>query len=219
MGAQGVNSYAYVRNNPLGLIDPSGLDPTTADSPQEIYPDWSPTDLPAGAVVDLVGSTDLKYITVTLTVRGNGVTVTYTFGRISSFANGTPLFGVNLVAAPEGCDACRWAQVVRTDGGNWQKDGTDIGPLYPAVLSTPNLFWDYPMKGGGVARRFEAVTMLGVPDYQSEVFTVKGAITWGYSATPSGYVTPIRPAEASRAQIEAVIQVLQKSAGGWMIFF
>ena len=55
VGAQGANIYAYVRNNPLGLIDPSGLDPTTADSPQEIYPNWSPTDLPLAAVVDLVG--------------------------------------------------------------------------------------------------------------------------------------------------------------------
>ena len=28
VGAQDINSYAYVRNNPLGLIDPNGLDPT-----------------------------------------------------------------------------------------------------------------------------------------------------------------------------------------------
>jgi RHS repeat-associated protein len=44
VGAQGVNSYAYVRNNPLRLIDPNGLDAIDLDDvePLDLYApgDW-----------------------------------------------------------------------------------------------------------------------------------------------------------------------------------
>ena len=57
VGSQGLNSYAYVRNNPLGLVDPNGLD---AREPHEVQPmpldsSWSPNELPPGIPFDWVG--------------------------------------------------------------------------------------------------------------------------------------------------------------------
>ena len=44
VGSQGLNAYAYVRNDPLGLVDPTGLDPGVMQNLPIQYTDGSPTD-------------------------------------------------------------------------------------------------------------------------------------------------------------------------------
>ena len=48
VGAPGINSYVYVRNNPLRYIDPNGLDARALENQPKEYSDWTPTMLFGG---------------------------------------------------------------------------------------------------------------------------------------------------------------------------
>ncbi len=60
VGSQGLNAYSYVRNNPLGLVDPSGLEarePREVE-PMELDPSWDLNELPPGTPWDQVGENE-----------------------------------------------------------------------------------------------------------------------------------------------------------------
>jgi hypothetical protein len=57
VGSQGVNAYAYVRNNPLGLIDPTGLDARSSQNQPLEYGCPSLDDL---ANFDQLGETEFQ---------------------------------------------------------------------------------------------------------------------------------------------------------------
>ena len=128
-------------------------------------------------------------------------------------------YGADIVARPENCDACRWAQVFTRTGAyaggpftdRWKGD---TSPDYPTGSST---FDDRPFTPGNGAGTFSAVTVLGNIDNNSKSFQSMGAFTWGYGMDSTGKMISRPPTGTTSAQRAATIKVLRRDSPAWKI--
>ena len=224
------NMYAYVRNNPTTLNDPSGLTPPpldlgdppdyTADSPTGVYVD-------TGLLADYSGVTSVENPPAsekppeqqTATLNLGGVEVEYSPLQPLQFWNGNR--GTEMNATAQDCSGCAWAQTVTrtgdpTDPTHTDRDKADQ-PLYPAGNSPANL-WDRPSthqpSGSGT---FTAVSTLGVADADRKTFKVLGSMTWGYAIDSKGSVTTSGPRVSTRTEQARSIDVLKRETPQWTI--
>jgi RHS repeat-associated protein len=222
MDPQTLNLYEYVRNNPLGGVDPDGHDPAaefegaqrnmdaffasawmTGNSQQQ---QQQAQQQNAGASPSSGGTST----TVTLNIGGKKVTVAYSYGKIFSNYGG----GVDITATPQNCSGCAWAQVY-SRGSGAKKDGDGIGPLYGDEGRGLSVFYDTPASSS--PGRFTATTILGTTDISGKSFTAIGGFTYGYSINANGGVTMMAPSVATRSQMSGAIQVLQNNSPDWTI--
>ena len=227
------NMYAYARNNPTTVTDPSGLMPpgsiveenggsdTNArdnmlpelcqngnqNSPctdqEKTAPDTTPQEAP------------------TFTLALGGVTVSGTFSG-AEFSNGQKGADINANPQDGTCDGCRWTQTVaRTGQGAFAEttDGKTGSPLYPGGYHTggndgANLF-DQP-KSTNVGT-FKAVSSLVVADEKNKTVKVIGSMTWGYKIDGNGKVSPTAPRVATHAEQTLSIEVLKRENPAWTI--
>ena len=77
------------------------------------------------------------------------VMVSYTYGTMLPRFQG----GVDIIAQPQGCTDCMWAQVYQRTGSvvaGWTKDGDESGPMYNRYpMHLQNYFEDRPAINAG----------------------------------------------------------------------
>ncbi len=191
------NMYAYARNNPTTLTDPSGLEERKnpcAEGNSECYARW----LRSGK----------GWTKTSINLHTNAGTVHLTvYTRAGTDWGGK---GVTIYAQPDNCANCGWVQTVKPqntfkllgDFGehtDWTK-GASASERYPVpVLSTGRSMdelYDSPGIGEG-GKQF--VSTLGTVQQGSSSFGVLGSLSWG-AGLVNGGVNVQTPIQATPAQ-------------------
>jgi RHS repeat-associated protein len=206
----GTNLYAYVGNDPLDLVDPTGM---------------SPDEMPQDTNAAPGNSTGGQSYSLAL---GGGVTVNGTFAPV--YVDGStglsPTARGVTITADSNCTQCQWVQVVARTGADATTGLLDYSPLsetpfYPNQDNyKPGSFYDQPknyfqtgnwVSSGGT---FSAVSVLGIPNASNHTFTPIAAISWGYSVSAQGQLT-MSPPTSTPGQISYAMQVMNQSMPSW----
>jgi RHS repeat-associated protein len=208
---QSWNLYTYVRNRPLGYIDPTGHaarmphgpplvlngDPGNSDGVEvEATGDYGGTSSadPFSSVNSEAAEgqqaqqpapaqqpQQQQQPSMTLTL--GRVKVDVTFSAIETSAGNR---GVEIEANPQGCGDCRWAQTTTRTGTDAHSSKTDRAlpnqPLYPTT-ERMNGFYDQPSTQKGGAGTFRATTTLGIADQKKKTFRFWGRWLGATSST------------------------------------
>ena len=227
---QTLNLYAYVMNNPVTSIDADGHAPLSWGGFSSCGEEYAAVGCGAGsqtagdmaqnsafnaqqaaqgqnaASSGSTGGTPFKPI------QAGGTTVTGTFDPFGDI-------GVTIHATPSNCGDCQWVQqAVELGGGDhsWDYghkafiDGQDVMgnvPLMPKGGCGSNCLDDQPARPSGpYPSAFSAVAVFGHADEANRTFRALGAITYGFSISSHGALTPHGPVAASASQMSGVIK-------------
>jgi len=182
---QSLNRYAYVRNNPTTLTDPSGLEnqptsPTANGNSCVMSFGPGPCGQPPTQATETGANTeDPSQGDPTITL-GN-VNVAYQFFAVEQFGNGQMGAYIDANPAEGSCDGCRWTQTTSRTGEaahDERTDGNTGTPLYPGGYheggSDGANLHDEP--SSNKAGSFTAVSSL--VEVKGKTITIKGSMTW-----------------------------------------
>ena len=218
------NMYAYARNNPTTVTDPSGLSPQLAGGSEipspidaaalrfwdngglgpQVESEYSREEL--AAVSQQQNSPQWTPTTVTLHA-GSPSAITLTIYTSPTAQGGGP--GMTILVYPTACDNCGWMQTVNASNEphahvDFKKESGSANDPARVLGYTngtrQNVLYDSPQfKGGTTNGSKQFVSTIGY--MEGGKFHPEGSITWGFTLA-GGKVTPATPRE-SRAREQA----------------
>jgi len=208
------NMYAYARDNPTTLTDPSGSCAGTgafAETSGSRNEGLCQTrDLHAG---------EGQGQTVTVTLQQNSIApivLTITYSPVADTAGNN---GMTIEVTPTNCDNCKWVQTVNSSVSGAQTDfnpsvasPADPAPILGNTSGRPNgqnILHDSP--SFNPARQNASDSFVSTIGYtEGNKFVPQGSITWGFTVS-GGKVTPLStPRESTASEQAGSFQLIRK---------
>jgi RHS repeat-associated protein len=213
------NMYAYVRNNPTTLTDPTGLLVTAP--PALTCSDMNTTPCANGLVPSAASSSKVgpgnPPATTQVTLAKNSIAPIVLTINTTPVAQTSGNAGMTIEAFPTNCDNCAWVQTVnssadpsaKTDYTPGTGSPSDPAPVLGNTSGTggQQALSDSPSFPVGTNGSKMFVSTIGY--MEDGKFHTQGSITWGFTVS-GGKVNMATPRESTPSEQRGSLQIIRR---------